>query len=68
MGLAFIAYCHDPENESLQPYGVLGEPATCMTDVLFYRWYARILQIVQLHKMQLPPFTEDEVHSYHSLT
>lgn len=66
IGLAFIAYCHDPENYSLQPYGVMGEPATCMRDMLFYRWYAYVVQIIQLHKMQLPHYTKDEVtHQQH---
>lgn len=66
MGHALIAYCHDPENQSYQSYGVMGEPATCMTDLLFYRWYARVLQIVKLHKRQLPPYTKEEVHSTYS--
>lgn len=65
MGHAFIAYCHDPQNQSYQPYGVMGEPATCMTDMLFYRLYAYILRIVQLHKMQLEPYIKDEV--FHSI-
>lgn len=61
IGHAFIAYCHDPQNLALQSYGVMGEPATCMRDMLFYRWYAFITRIINLHKMQLPSYTENEV-------
>lgn len=39
----------------------MGEPATCARDVLFYRWYAFLVRIIQLHKMQLSPYTDKEV-------
>lgn len=61
MGHALIAYCHDPQNLNQQAYGVMGEPATCMRDPVFYRWYAFLVRIVQLHKMQLPSYTDTEV-------
>lgn len=61
MGHALIAYSHDPENENRQSYGVMGEPATCLRDTAFYRWYANILRIVNLHKRQLPPYTDGDV-------
>lgn len=61
IGHAFIAYCQDPQNLANQTYGVMGEISTCMRDMLFYRWYAFIVQIIQLHKQQLPPYTKDEV-------
>lgn len=61
IGHAFIAYCHDPENLNQQAYGVMGEPSTCMRDALFYRWYAFLVRIAQLHKMQLPNYTKNEV-------
>lgn len=61
-GHALIGYCHDPCNLALQPYGVMGEPATCARDVLFYRWYAFIVRICQLHKAQLPSYTPAEVN------
>lgn len=64
MGHSFIAYCHDPENRNLQSYSVMGEPATCLRDVLFYRWYANVMRIVQLHKMQLPAYTKNEVNAF----
>lgn len=63
MGHALIAYCHDPENENRTSYSVMGEPATCLRDPVFYRWYANVLRIIQLHKMQLPAYTKDEVSS-----
>lgn len=61
-----IGYCSDPKNENLQSYGVMGEPATCMRDTVFYRWYTNIVDIVQLHKFQLKPYTPDQVYSFES--
>lgn len=61
MGHAMIAYCHDPQDLNNQTYGVMGEISTCMRDMLFYRWYAFICQIIRLHKKQLPPYTNDQV-------
>ena len=61
IGHAFIAYCHDPDNLALQAYSVMGEPATCARDVLFYRWYAFLVRIVQNHKVLLAPYTKDQV-------
>lgn len=68
IGHALIAYCHDPDNFALQSYGVMGEPSTCMRDVLFYRWYAQLIRIVQLHKSQLPTYTKDEVTKFLALS
>lgn len=61
IGHALIAYCHDPDNLFLQSCGIMGDPATCMRDPLFYRWHAYLTRIVQLHKSQLPNYTKDEV-------
>lgn len=61
IGHAFIAYCHDPQNLALQTYSVMGEPSTSARDVLFYRWYAYLVQIVQNHKSELPKYTKNEV-------
>ncbi|XP_055326682.1 phenoloxidase 2-like [Sitodiplosis mosellana] len=61
IGHAFIAYCHDPENMALQAYSVMGEPSTCTRDVLFYRWYAFLVRIVQNHKSQLPAYTKNQL-------
>lgn len=63
MGHAFISYCHDPDNKFLESYGVMGEPSTAMRDPVFYRWYAFLVDIIQLHKKNLPAYTEREVSS-----
>lgn len=39
----------------------MGEPSTCARDVLFYRWYAFLVRIVQNHKVLLAPYTKDQV-------
>lgn len=60
-GMSLLAYVHDPENQFNQSYSVMGEPATCMRDPVFYRWFANIVRIIQFHKAQLPPYTTDQV-------
>lgn len=63
MGHAFLAYCHDPAGNYRQSYSVMGEPATCMRDMLFYRWHRFLLHIIEQQKAQLPYYTEKEVNS-----
>lgn len=62
IGHMFLAYCHDPNGKHLEPHGVLGDYATTLRDPLFYRWHAQIDGILQLHKINLPPYRNDELN------
>ncbi|XP_055606372.1 phenoloxidase 8-like [Uranotaenia lowii] len=62
-----IAFCHDPEDTFLEPYGIMGDVATAMRDPTFYRWHAFIDDVLVRHKNLLTPYTPNDL-SYPGIT
>ncbi|XP_058460273.1 phenoloxidase 8-like [Malaya genurostris] len=52
-----IAYCHDPENRYLEPFGIMGELSTAQRDPSFYLWHSFVDDVLVRHKDLLDPYT-----------
>ncbi|XP_059615048.1 phenoloxidase 1-like [Phlebotomus argentipes] len=60
-GQLVVGYCHDPDGRNLEGFGVISDPATCLRDPVFYRWYSLIVDMCDHHKKYLPHYTKDEL-------
>ncbi|XP_053683757.1 phenoloxidase 8-like [Sabethes cyaneus] len=62
-----IAFCHDPEDRYLEPYGIMGDVATAQRDPSFYLWHSFVDDVLVRHKDSLDPYTAAEL-SYPGIT
>ncbi|XP_059616951.1 phenoloxidase 2-like [Phlebotomus argentipes] len=61
MGHNVIAYNHDPDNNYLEQFGVMGDVTTAMRDPIFYRWHSYLDLIFRKHKDTLPSYTSNDL-------
>lgn len=60
-GHVFISYAHDPDHKHLEDFGLINDPAMAMRDPMFYRFHAFVDDLFQKYKLQLMPYTQDQL-------
>uniref|UniRef100_A0A1Y9H270 Tyrosinase copper-binding domain-containing protein n=1 Tax=Anopheles dirus TaxID=7168 RepID=A0A1Y9H270_9DIPT len=60
-GHILISFIHDPKDEYLESFGVMGDVTTAMRDPIFYRWHSYVDNIFQRHKVRFAPYTKADL-------
>uniref|UniRef100_A0A240PK95 Tyrosinase copper-binding domain-containing protein n=1 Tax=Anopheles epiroticus TaxID=199890 RepID=A0A240PK95_9DIPT len=55
-GHILISFVHDPREEYLESFGVMGDVTTAMRDPIFYRWHSYVDNIFLRHKLRFAPY------------
>uniref|UniRef100_A0A182Q267 Tyrosinase copper-binding domain-containing protein n=1 Tax=Anopheles farauti TaxID=69004 RepID=A0A182Q267_9DIPT len=60
-GHILLSFIHDPRDEYLESFGVMGDITTAMRDPIFYRWHAYVDNLFQRHKLRFAPYTRADL-------